>query len=66
MNTVIKVSNLHKTFKNGETEVHVLKGLDFNVEAGSYFYHGSVRMWKVNTSIFVRRIRLPNKGPNIY
>ncbi|HHT25211.1 MAG TPA: ABC transporter ATP-binding protein [Clostridiaceae bacterium] len=36
MNTVIKVSNLHKTFKNGETEVHVLKGLDFNVEAGEF------------------------------
>lgn len=36
MNTVIKVSNLHKTFKNGETEVHVLKGLNFNVEAGEF------------------------------
>ncbi len=32
--TMIQISNLHKSYKTGTTSLHVLKGIDFNVNEG--------------------------------
>lgn len=34
--TLIQVRNLKKSFKDGEKETHVLKGIDFSVESGEW------------------------------
>ncbi len=36
MATLIEVTNLTKTFKDGEKETHVLKGIDFTAEEGEW------------------------------
>lgn len=36
MNTIISAKNLIKTFKSGQTEIRVLKGLDFEVRDGEF------------------------------
>jgi putative ABC transport system ATP-binding protein len=36
MNTLIEVKNLKKTFKDGEKETHVLKGIDFVAKEGEW------------------------------
>lgn len=33
---MIKVSNITKTFKNGQVETHVLKGIDLNIHSGEF------------------------------
>ncbi len=32
---MIKIDKLHKSYEMGSSSLHVLKGIDFNVEAGS-------------------------------
>ena len=36
MTTLIEVKNLKKSFKDGEKETHVLKGIDFIAEEGQW------------------------------
>jgi putative ABC transport system ATP-binding protein len=36
MSTLIEVKNLKKTFKDGDKETHVLKGIDFEVKEGEW------------------------------
>lgn len=33
---MIKIENLHKSYKTGATSLHVLKGLDFNIKEGEF------------------------------
>lgn len=33
---MIKIENLHKSYKTGATSLHVLKGLNFNIEEGEF------------------------------
>ncbi|MEC9484725.1 MAG: ATP-binding cassette domain-containing protein [Candidatus Izemoplasma sp.] len=34
--SILHIENLHKTYKNGTTKTHVLKGIDLDIEEGSF------------------------------
>ena len=45
---MIQIKNLHKSYKMGTSSLHVLKGINFNVEQGELVaIMGIFRFWKI-------------------
>ena len=44
---MVSLSNVHKLYVTGQNSLHVLKGIDLDIEQG--FDNAVVRVWEINS-----------------
>jgi len=64
---ILKVNNIHKSYKNGETVIEVLKGVDFTVKRGEVLsIMGPSGAGKSTLLNIIGTLELPDNGEILY